>query len=485
MRERFALLSLLFGVVAGTLVVAAACSSSSGPATTEGDASSVDASRPPCTPGESAPCLCPGGSFGTVVCSEAGTGYGACTGCPVDASTPPVEAGGIDASKPPVDSGVDAAAPDSASAPSLAMVFAHAAPGVPPVRLCFATPAPGQTPTVLPIPAIPDAPSSAPAAAQVGSFPAVAKGTPGFYPGTIAALPFTSDFSTYDLDVFAVLSSSIGNDVAADGGAGVGPDGGAEENCAALVGSAGQGTADSPPGRLVAGTDFFALPSIAAGTVGATGTYLLSLTGCLASAELGAGTCGAGGASNAQVGVARLDTTAVPSGSIGLQFAHRSSALEGTAFMSHAAASGGVIPVVVSGTTVTPLESSEAPVLFSASGAVPSTAAASAVDPTAAATRFGVLLVPAGGGTPNDTAYPGGDLFAMPFSLIASLSTWTASTVSGPGAFQTGSAFTVVLVGDPTAPAATLADGTTPNPSYDGRGLHFVAFPNVFAPKLN
>ncbi len=74
----------------------------------------------------------------------------------------------------------------------------------------------------------------------------------------------------------------------------------------------------------------------------------------------------------------------------------------------------------------------------------------------------------------------------MPLSAIQVLSAWTASTKASPASFQTGLAYTFLLVGDPAAPGLVIAspDGgaTTPNPAYDGRGLHFVAFPNVFTP---
>jgi hypothetical protein len=460
-----------------------ACSSSAPPAEPAGqeDAGSFDASRPECTAGESAPCYCPNGGFGTTVCSETGTGFGECMGC-VDASSPPGDAGGGGAdSGTPHDAGEihDASDGSAPPAPPAAFALVHAAPGVPPVRLCFGSAAAGQAASVLAIPPIPDEPSSAPAVPAIGAYPAVAKGTPGIYPGSVATLPFQNDLSDQALELYAVLASSVSGDVASDGGLGTGPDGGPEESCTALVGSSGLGTGDTPPGRLVAGTDFFALPVVAAGTFGATGAYLLSLTGCLSGAGLGAETCGASEAASPAIGVATLDTTSVATASFGAQFAHRSSALEGTAFGGHAAASSGVEPVLVSSSgTVTPLFSSAAAVLFSGTGIGPSPAAAAAFDPTAQGAAFGVVLLPPDGGSPSMQAYPAGDLVAMPLATIQSLSSWTASTASGATAFASGYAYTFVLVGDPSAPAAS-------DPSYDGRGIHFVAFPNVFTAKTN
>ncbi len=95
-----------------------------------------------------------------------------------------------------------------------------------------------------------------------------------------------------------MLASSIAGDINLDGGAGIGPDGGAEEDCTYLVGSHGLGTAEtaagSHKGRLTAGTDFFQLPAVPAGTLNDFKTYLLTINGCLPGGEPSATAAAAG-----------------------------------------------------------------------------------------------------------------------------------------------------------------------------------------------
>ncbi|MGO8994187.1 MAG: hypothetical protein ACLQVI_12730 [Polyangiaceae bacterium] len=505
-RSATATFALTFGLSIAAVVAACSSSepSSEAPAADAGsDAGTSDANGLACTPNERVVCICDpgGGTFGTAVCSEAGTTFSACTGCGDggDATAPTNDgsAPGSDAAAPH-DASTDSTVSDSGGAVVEDIVFAHAAPGVPPIRLCLGSSVGAGIVNVAAVAAIPDAPSTSLPIPPLGPFPAVPEGTPGIYPGTIRALPFQLDYAGAALSLFAVLSSSVAGDVNDDGGAGIGPDGGAEETCVALIGPHGLGAADSPPGRLVAGADFFALPDLPAGTLPATGTYLLSLTGCLPGAvSTGAATCGAGydGGSSAQVGVAALDTVTVPDAGIAAQFAHRSSAIEGTPFFDeagvevHTAASSGVVPVVVTpASEIFALAPSAPAVTFGSGGVVPSPAAQVPIDPTAAGTLFGVVLVPLDGGTPNLQPYPSGDLFASPLATIQVLSAWSATTVATPATFTAGLTYTFLLVGDPAAPALTIQppDGgpATSNPAYDGRGLHFVAFPNVFEPQI-
>ena len=290
-----------------------------------------------------------------------------------------------------------------------------------------------------------------------------------------------------------------------DGGfTGVGPDGGPEETCDRLIGSHGAGATDLPvPGRLRPGADYFQVAAIPAGTLGDGSTYLLSLTGCLPGAEPGAGAvaCGAGydGGSSAQIGIAQLDTTTpAPAAGIGAQFAHRSSALQvASAFDGsvevHGPASRGVIPVLLvpssdagPGSVVT-LEGTGAPVLFSATALAPATSGSYAVDPLQPGVSFGAILLPADGGAPVFKPYPDGDLLAMPLTVIEALSRWDRTSTGAPAAFTAGQSYTFVLVGDPAQPSLAIANpdggaGEVLDPSYDGRGLHFVAFPNWFTP---
>jgi hypothetical protein len=347
---------------------------------------------------------------------------------------------------------------------------------------------------VVSFPALPDDPSTSPATPTLGAFPGVAAGTPGLYPGALSApLPAINGLGGIAVSVYALLASSVSADVSDDGGLGVGPDGGAQESCVALVGPRGQGTSDSPPGRLVAGRDFFAVGTMPAGTFSDGASYLVALTGCLGGSGAAAA-CGNGydGGTNVALGVARLDTTTVIDGGVGAQFAPRSTALEGEVLLDdaggvlHAAATSGVIPVFVIDGGIVPLAAADAGLFFGASTLFPATVASVMVDPASASASFGVLLVPTDGGAPSTQPYPSGDLFSSPLASIAALSAWPtwSTTSSGFGA----ASYTFVLVGDPFAPPPqTLAadGGGAPNPAYDGRGLHFVAVPNRFAPRAN
>jgi hypothetical protein len=113
-------------------------------------------------------------------------------------------------------------------------------------------------------------------------------------------------------------------------------------------------------------------------------------------------------------------------------------------------------------------------------------------------TVFSVSVFPGSGdgGLPNNLPWPGtvtlegttpvpvpGDVIAIPLSGIFQLSRWDLSTASAGGGaqFSAGQNYTFILVGDPEAAQIVLADGGA-NPAYDGRGVHFLAFPNVFTP---
>jgi hypothetical protein len=494
MRKRSATFAFALGL--SLAAIAAACSTTSNPGTGNppgGDSGASDANGSLCTPGESVSCFCPNGSsFGVTVCSEAGTSFSACTGCGGDAGADAT----VDANGPPADASTDSPVDSSPPSPATSLVFAHTAPGIPPVRLCLGASAGSASLSVVPLPALPDSPSTSPSVPALGPFPAVASGTPGAFPGAIGALPSIAGLPALNLTFFAVLASSVTGDVSYDGGVGVGPDGGAQESCVALLGQHGLGTADSPPGRLVAGADFFPLAPIPAGTFATSASFLLTMTGCLPGAvTTGAATCGAGydGGNNAQIGVAQLDTTTAPDGGIGAQFAHRSSALEGTPFVDdagavvHSAATSGVVPVFITpSSTIVPLQSTEPAIAFSASGLVPSTAATIPYDPADAGISFGVLLLPTDGGAPNPVPYPAGDLLSLPLQTVDLLSNWTSSTTLASSSFAAGVTYTFVLTGDPSAQPlffpTTDGGAVTLNPSYDGRGLHFVAFPNRFTP---
>jgi hypothetical protein len=212
-----------------------------------------------------------------------------------------------------------------------------------------------------------------------GGFDTVPTGTPGVYPGTIAALPtFGTSVENLNITPFIIDASKVQGEINYDGGAGLSPDGGAEDTCTALIGGHGKGTGDTPAGTLTLGVDYWQLPNINAGTLKDTKTYILALTGCLpgftpSATEVGAGLeanpaqtitaaniCGSdfdGGSPSLQITVNELDTTtSIPAGAdggIGVQFANLSTAIDNNPFIYpvnglgvfvHPAASDGVWP---------------------------------------------------------------------------------------------------------------------------------------------
>ncbi len=418
------------------------------------------------------------------------------------------------------------------------VVVAHTAPGVPPFRVCFAT---GTAPplTVNPeIQALPDSPGQAPGYPATGPFPAVTPGTPGIYPGTIGALPSATDFTQITLTPFAVLASAIANDVNYDGGDGVNLiDGGVQEDCVHLIGSHGLGVQDTAtgatPGRLTAGVDYFPMKAIPPNTLLDNKAYLLTVNGCFPGASTAGAnlsspytvppevTCGAdynadGG--NVSIRIAELDTTTpVAAGGIGVQFAHRSTALEDTPLPGHTSAGvgvwagliqpqlvpeqldagpdggdagsvlvptllpsfigdGGPLPAAVtySGSGVTPAQSFPLSPVVLADGGIDQSSV-----------LFGLVTLPIDGGAPDlsPPGWPTTDLIAFPFSDVYEFSQWLASTAAASNGFAPGQTYTFVLTGDPVAEPIAIPGpdgGLVANPSYDGRGLHLVAFPNVF-----
>ena len=267
-------------------------------------------------------------------------------------------------------------------------------------------------------------------------------------------------------------------------------------------------------------------------------TFLLSLTGCSGSYVLPAQAaatgvtlsdiCGpdfadAGAKGNISVGIAPIDTTTAPAdGGWGVQFAHRSTSLEGSPIVlsasplfAHGAASGGVAPLFTTETATTipvdggtddagnPVDGGTTTV--NVPGLVPVGApvktsnsqitALTSVSVSPTTSSFGVVTTPgsqADGGVvyaPWPASVQGGeevlgDVLAIPLPVVNQLSAWKSSVAadSGPPAnFAPGTAFTFVLLGSFFDPQLALQDGGA-NPAYDGRGLHVVAFPNVFTP---
>jgi hypothetical protein len=493
-----------------------------------------------------------------------------------DGGAPTAEDSGL-AMVPDEGTGLEGGALEDGPSVPQNLVALHAAPGLPPFRLCFATALPERVIAMLSMPPVPDTTSASPAFPSIGTYPAVPSGTPGLFPGAVAALPLASDFSQSSVRPFVVLASSLTSETA-DGG----PDGGTEDTCEVLLGRHGLGPIDVPtPGRLTPGVDFWQLPTFSAGAFASGGTYLLSITGCLrggdgvavgspadggdggdagdagdagnheggdgdgdladapdddsdtaqdasadatlpgstdagaitdaggspedAAAPPSSSACGAGydGGVNVTMGIASLDTRSLgDAGTLGVQFAHRAGALElpelpGDASV-HAPATNGVSPAFFhvvaasSGVVYAPklfvLDDGGAfEEMFSASGIEPSRAFAADVNLDDPSLAFGVVVAPIDASAPRYTAYPAGDVIALPLPSIASLSSLSAPPDASPGGFVAGDSYTFLLVGDPAEPPAFLANldgGILPvaNRAYDGRGLHLVAFPNVFSP---
>jgi hypothetical protein len=372
---------------------------------------------------------------------------------------------------------------------------------------------------VVPFPALPDSPGAAPAYPSPGAaYPAVIEGVPGIYPGTVGAFPALGlSLQAEIISPFAVLASSIANDINYDAGNGIGPDGGVEESCEQLIGTHGLGpneVAPSVKGRLTPGTDYFPLPTIPAGTLNDTKTYLLTVNGCLPGATAGAGlgvpetvTCGAGydGGNTANIGIVQLDTTTVIDGGMGVQFAHRSTAVEntpisvqagGTTVPIHDPASAGVWPAFFQvvpdagddgSAGVVPTNLAATPITYSGTGLTATQTVSVNISTLGAQyPAFGVFVQPLDGSAPNADQWPGtpgapGDVIALPLSAIQQLSSWNATTKGAPTTFTNGTSWVFIFEGDPVAAQLPNPDGGAGiNPAWDGRGVHIVAFPNTF-----
>jgi len=422
-----------------------------------------------------------------------------------------------------LDAGFDADA--DTGVPPLAdakLVLVHAAPGLGPVRFCLATSVGTAESVVAPISALPHGPLSAPSYPPPPAFGSeydggsapVAQGTPGLYPGTIAALPDITSLDAFAITFILIDANAIANNTAAGS-----PDGGPELTCQQLLGTHAKGTTDSPVAGTLTPSQFIVLPAIPPGTFPDGSTSLLSFTGCVAGYEPSAaaraqGTtatdiCGAdfGSSGNVAVGVAPIDTTSAPtSGGWGVQFAHRSTAIQGTPVpivaggtptgIVHKAASAGLLPQITASGDLIALAAS--PVQTSGTQITPYTTVTA--DPTTSG--FGVLTAPGSLADGGEEPLPWpvsfqtiggvqtavlGDLLGLSLGGIEALSAWQLSTADGgsPSGFAAGNGYTLVFVGSIDAPQLANPDGGVDvNPTYDGRGLHVVAFPNRFAPIL-
>jgi hypothetical protein len=415
--------------------------------------------------------------------------------------------------------------PDANTPVHAKVILVHAAPGAPAVRVCFAQGQQddGSDKSVAAFTALPD---------KISSIPPYGTEGPGIYPGTGGPFPDLADLSQIAITPYIVLASKIANQTA---------DAGLNElTCDKLIGGDGKGV----DGGLVKNVDFFELATVAKGKFTPETTFLFALTGCLPDAgspqECGSGT-------GLSVGISTLDRS-VPSAAgangFGVQFENRSSALEGTPAelpAYHDPAAAGVIPFVQyavaapdagpadsgpdtsatdggdggsgddggtvdsgddgsasdSGTEDATVDASSGgdagpsgpPPGFVPVSQTPIKFSGATVTPTVAVggnsgLYFGVGVPKLDGGSLDlQHDYPFGDRIALPASVVEQL-TWGAAAVP---TCTPGTNCTYVLLGDPSKPPLfTVVDGGVGlNPGYDGRGLHFLAFPNdpPFAPK--
>jgi hypothetical protein len=458
-----------------------------------------------------------GNDSGTTTDTGVNTGDGAVNG---DSSTNNTDASDAADAAPPL--------------PHAHLALVHSAIGVGPLRICFATNATnGTTGSIFPIAPLPDSVTTQPPypypAGDGGALAAAS--TPGIYPGTIGAIEDIASLENIAITPFLIDATQI----AYDRSTGNTLDGGAELTCSALLDATGALDGGPLPASAV-----WQLPQIPTGKFLDGHTYLLALTGCpagytppdpfsgvgITTGITAAGACGTGytgAAANFAVQIAELDTTtAVPAGSIGVQFANFSSSLAGEPFpypvgagaSEHPAASGGLLPGFlvpaapvdagttdagdVDGSAEDAAPPPPAPPTFVALAATPvayptSTTPAAVVplDPTQTGLQFSVLTFPGtDDGGVAQSAFPGGDVIAFPVNGttgIGALSNWTATVADGgaPAGFQTGLSYTFVFVGDDNYTLTPNADGPAPDggaPYYDGRFMHVVAFPNVFTP---
>jgi hypothetical protein len=295
----------------------------------------------------------------------------------------------------------------------------------------------------------------------------------------------SAQLATFDLATLSLVIYALDADapiVAGDTVAG-GPDGGGEAPCEFLVGSDGLGatTPGSPfpyKGVLTEGTDYWQVGTLAPGQIASGTTWLGALKGCVpGEAADAAARCGAGYGSatgNLAMTFWKLDSTTRPDGGVGAQLAHASPAWDAvTATFGGSTTAAGFYTSAGATPTLTAIES---------------TAKSGSLLPATLATVPGVTFDGGSGFFAEALSSAGSPILdcASPMLLglpeIAALTSGNTST----GPFATGAGYAFVLVGDPTAPPGPYVDttsgeacapGSSPTCSFNGRFVHFLAFP--------
>lgn len=322
--------------------------------------------------------------------------------------------GAVDA---PDDTPVDSPQPD-AETTHAKIIVVHASPDLGPVRFCIGTGLQNDGSDTQIVPIAPQ--------------PTTAVG-----PGAGAVLADLGDLSLRAVKPFAVLASSIGANTA---------------TCDALL-----------SGTLTSGTDYFPLPTVKNGTLAASSTHLLALTGCEPAALDSAAdttTCGAdwnGSAGNLGVSVLALDRVVANTQRFGAELAHVASPASGVWTSLYGATDVSASLRPFDGGASEPIADSIA------LGAIAPTSAASLAMPSIDETSLVVSAMnPDGGASPVETSIP------LPLVYEAT----TGQATGEKTYFVAGVNYTFVFVGDPRAPA-TLDGG-----AFNGYSLHALAFPN-------
>lgn len=341
------------------------------------------------------------------------------------------------------DTSLSDAAPSFDAGPHAKAILVHASPDLPAVRVCLAigSKADGSDAVIVPLPPLPDR--------TVSPAP-----YPGLFPGTGGALPDLGfDLSGKVVVPYVLLAEPLASDARTDAGP-------PPFNCAELLNPGGDAS-------LTAGS-FLKLPPVAAGTFASGKTKLVAVTGCIANEPKGSALCGASYnvlQGNVGLTVFDLDRAALASASqVGLQVAHLSAPTEGEIqggpSVGIAAGLAGPLDAAAGDAFVEPVAIG---VHYGEIG--PSTATRvglASVDET----LFAINVLSPDGGVPLAG-------FGVPLSLVY---TATTGQVSGASSyFATGANYTFVVVGDPAEPAFLDAGGL---PVFNGRTLHFLAFPN-------
>jgi hypothetical protein len=368
---------------------------------------------------------------------------------------------------------------DSGATTAFAKVlFVHASPDAPALRLCFGVSNGDASATTTIQPTFP-APNTA------GGLPPGLGGPAADPPRSLAGLSVT----VYGIPVGV---SPVLDENTADAGV-------AEKTCKDLLGATVPGTDAGPDGGLNP-SQYFNLGTVPAGTLVDGSSWLFAITGCTPNSPVATalpGACDKNGASYVpavgSLGIEKwqLDNkTPVASGAIGAQFVHASRPFE-VAVPTAVAATAGFYTQIAGGDGGTdagdasadagdgapPDAGAPAPLTFViAAGANAGSITPVTLTPTSGV-RYdgtsGFFVLPV-----NDAGSPvqKGPEFPLPFIEQVS---WPSGVPEG-GAFQNGAGFVFVLLGNPAFPTIVPppADaGPGAGSTFDPRGVHILGFP--------